>query len=43
MDKGELVDNIAEGADITRTSAGRALDSLIAAITSELADVVMLH
>ena len=38
MNKGQLVDKIAENADITKASAGRALDSLIAAITSELAD-----
>lgn len=38
MNKGQLVDKIAEGADITKASAGRALDSLIAGITSELAD-----
>ncbi|WP_019027949.1 HU family DNA-binding protein [Colwellia piezophila] len=38
MNKGELVDKIAEGADITKASAGRSLDSLISAITSELAD-----
>lgn len=36
MNKGQLVDKIAEGADITKASAGRALDSLIAGITSEL-------
>jgi DNA-binding protein HU-beta len=29
MNKGELVAKIAEGADITKASAGRALDSLI--------------
>lgn len=38
MNKGELVDKIAEGADITKASAGRSLDSLISAITEELAD-----
>jgi DNA-binding protein HU-beta len=38
MNKGQLVDKIAEGADITKASAGRALDSLIAGITSELVD-----
>jgi len=38
MNKGQLVDKIAEGADITKASSGRALDSLIGAITSELAD-----
>jgi len=38
MNKGQLVDKIAESADITKASAGLALDSLMAAITSELAD-----
>ncbi len=38
MNKGELVDKIAEGADITKASAGRSLDSLISALTEELAD-----
>ncbi|MCW8832386.1 MAG: HU family DNA-binding protein [Colwellia sp.] len=37
MNKGQLVDKIAEGADITKASAGRALDSLMGAVTSELA------
>ncbi len=38
MNKGQLVDKIAEGADITKASAGNALDSLIGAISAELAD-----
>ena len=38
MNKAQLVEKIAEGADITKASAGRALDSLIAGITSELVD-----
>jgi DNA-binding protein HU-beta len=38
MNKGQLIDKIAEGADITKASAGRALDSLISAITEELAN-----
>ncbi|NQZ23669.1 MAG: HU family DNA-binding protein [Colwellia sp.] len=37
MNKSELVAKISEGADITKASAGRALDSLIASITAELA------
>ncbi|MFQ3210153.1 MAG: DNA-binding protein HU-beta [Colwellia sp.] len=37
MNKSELVAKIAEGADITKASAGRALDSLIQSITAELA------
>ncbi len=38
MNKGELIAKIAEGADITKASAGRALDSLIDTVTSELAN-----
>lgn len=38
MNKGELVSKIAEGADISKASAGRALDSLIESVTSELAN-----
>ena len=37
MNKSELVAKIAEGADITKASAGRALDSLINSVTTELA------
>ncbi len=37
MNKSELVAKIAEDADITKASAGRALDSLIESITTELA------
>jgi len=37
MNKSELVAKIAEGADITKASAGRALDSLIYSVTAELA------
>ncbi len=36
MNKGELVAKIAESADISQASAGRALNSLIQAITEEL-------
>ena len=38
MNKGQLVDKIAKGADITKASAGRALDSLIGVVSAELAD-----
>lgn len=38
MNKGELIEKIAEGADITKASAGRALDSLIGAVTTELSN-----
>jgi len=38
MNKTQLVEKIAEGADITKASAGRALDSLISSITNELAN-----
>jgi DNA-binding protein HU-beta len=37
MNKSELIAKIAEGADITKASAGRALDSLIDSVTTELA------
>jgi len=37
MNKSELIEKIAEGADITKASASRALDSLIGSITTELA------
>jgi len=37
MNKSELVAKIAEGADISKASAGRALDSLISSVTAELA------
>jgi len=37
MNKSELVAKISEGADITKASAGRALDSIIASVTAELA------
>tara|TARA_B110000914_G_C15237448_1_gene342526 strand:+ start:72 stop:347 length:276 start_codon:yes stop_codon:yes gene_type:complete len=36
MNKSELVVKIAEGADITKASAGRVLDSLIETVTTEL-------
>jgi len=39
MNKGQLIDKIAEGADINKAGAGRALDSLISVITSELANL----
>lgn len=38
MNKGQLVEKIAEGADISKASAGRALDSLIGVVSTELAD-----
>ncbi|HAZ80566.1 MAG: HU family DNA-binding protein [Porticoccaceae bacterium] len=36
MNKSELIDSIAAGADISKASAGRALDSAIDAITGAL-------
>ena len=36
MNKSELIDAIASGADVSKASAGRALDSAIGAITSAL-------
>ena len=38
VNKSELVDAIAEGADISKASAGRALDSAIEAITGALSN-----
>jgi len=38
MNKGELVAKIAEGADISKASAARALDSLIGSVTEELSN-----
>jgi DNA-binding protein HU-beta len=38
MNNGQLVDKIAEGADISKAPAGRALDSLINSVTTELAN-----
>lgn len=36
MNKTELVDAVAEGADLSKAAAGRAVDSLIASITAAL-------
>ena len=36
MNKSELVEKMAEGADISKAAAGRALDSFIQAVTDEL-------
>jgi DNA-binding protein HU-beta len=40
MNKSELIAKISEGADITKASAGRALDSLIDSVTTELASII---
>lgn len=37
MNKSELIAKISEGAELSKASAGRALDSLIQAVTDELA------
>jgi len=37
MNKSQLIDKIAEGADISKAKAGQALDSTLSAITAELA------
>lgn len=37
MNKGQLVDKIAQSADVTKASAGRVLDSIISEVTAELA------
>ncbi|MBE0509355.1 MAG: HU family DNA-binding protein [Chromatiales bacterium] len=36
MNKSEMIDAIASGADISKAAAGRALDSMVDAITSAL-------
>ena len=36
MNKSELVDAIADGADLSKASAGRALDAAISAVTTAL-------
>ncbi len=36
MNKSEMIDAIAEGADISKAAAGRALDAAIAAVTETL-------
>lgn len=36
MNKSELIDAIAAGADISKAAAGRALDSMIGAVTESL-------
>lgn len=36
MNKSELIDHIAESADITKAAAGRALDATVEAITQSL-------
>ena len=38
MNKSDLINKIAEGADITKASASRALDSLIESVTVELSN-----
>nr|WP_280963997.1 nucleoid-associated protein HU-beta [Ferrimonas balearica] len=38
MNKSQLIDQIASGADISKAAAGRALDSFIDAITASLKD-----
>ena len=36
MNKSELIDDIAESADISKAAAGRALDATVAAVTTSL-------
>ena len=38
MNKSELIDAVAAGADISKASAGRALDAMIDAVTNALKD-----
>jgi DNA-binding protein HU-beta len=37
MNKGQLVDSIAESADISKAAAGRAVDAFVATVTESLA------
>lgn len=44
MNKSELIEKVAESADITKAAAGRVLDSLVSSVTTELSaggDVVL--
>ena len=38
MNKGQLIDNIAESADISKAAAGRALDAFIDTVTNALVE-----
>ena len=38
MNKGQLIDNIAESADISKAAAGRALDAFIESVTGALVE-----
>ena len=38
MNKGQLIDNIAESADISKAAAGRALDAFIESVTKALVE-----
>ena len=38
MNKGQLIDNIAESADISKAAAGRALDAFIDTVTNTLVE-----
>jgi len=38
MNKGELIESMAEAADISKAAAGRALDGMVSAITGALQD-----
>ncbi|MFT6986356.1 MAG: DNA-binding protein HU-beta [Psychromonas sp.] len=38
MNKGQLIDNIAESADISKAAAGRALDAFIDTVTEALVE-----
>ncbi|MEL0660689.1 HU family DNA-binding protein [Psychromonas sp. RZ22] len=38
MNKGQLIDNIAESADISKAAAGRALDAFIDSVTTALVE-----
>lgn len=38
MNKSDLINAVAEGADISKVAAGRAIDAMIAAVTSTLSN-----
>lgn len=43
MNKSQLIDKIAAGADISKAAAGRALDSMIDAVTDALKKMTKSH
>lgn len=43
MNKSQLIDKIAAGADISKAAAGRALDAIIASVTESLKEGDRFH